>query len=129
MKSEAVEAVVQRGIPLDLAERWIATGAVDPDLRERLHYPAVQGKIRFRHWIQMKHLNNGFLRYTNRSGAFRDHPYLSQEEVEIWHRTGWVPNRRSRSSGMAVAAVGVALRPRRRPLRSTPPQAAPGGAV
>jgi hypothetical protein len=91
MSSDAVEALTQRGIPQDLALRWLATGAVDPDLRDCLHYPAVQGKIRFRHWIQMKHVNNGFLRYTNKKGEYTDHPYLSLEEVEIWHRTGWDP--------------------------------------
>jgi hypothetical protein len=106
MSSDAVEALVQRGIPQDLAERWIATGVVDPDLTERLHYPAVKGNFRFQHWIQMKLVNSGYLRYTNGKGRYADHPYLSLEEVEIWHRTGWDPEPAVEEFNPAIAARG-----------------------
>ncbi len=80
---DAVEALLRRGIPQGLAERWIATGVVDPKLREFIDYGSNGRK--FQHWIQAKHVHNGLIRHPG------DLNYLTLEEVEIWYRTGWDP--------------------------------------
>ncbi|MDP9401799.1 MAG: hypothetical protein M3P85_00370 [Actinomycetota bacterium] len=72
-----------RGLPPEEALEWAATGAVDPDLRERVSY--VPEAFRFEHVIQASLAGRGMIRLPG------DHPYITLEEVDGWRAAGREP--------------------------------------